>query len=425
MANRHFYRWFVRAFALISLVVSLSFGLWMISFFCLAEYHLRLARKALSRQRYEPALAELHEAIWYRPVSADLHLLAGRTARQAGKYPVAWEHLHKCRALQKGVTSELQLEELLIRVQNGELEEVFPNLVPHLEVDDSQTPLVLEALAHNYLFVYRMDDARQCIQRWLYLEPDNVEALFLSGNYYSLALHPELAIPNLQRALELDPDRFRVRLLLAQTLKEWYRDDEAKAEYRTVLRQYPQNLEARLGLASCLVDEKLSSEAEKLLQDIPIDDEKNPELTYLQGRIAEAKGEYKLAEQLLRRTIETRPSDRTACYHLIQCYQHLGDDASASKYQDLLDRIEKDLARLVEIPNDKKTKLGTDPALCCELGEVCLRLGLKRRGLHWLQAALFLDPHYRRAHQQLLHYYEQLGPEGAEEAAFHRRMLSQ
>ena len=59
------------------------------------------------------------------------------------------------------------------------------------------------------------------------------------------------------------------------------------------------------------------------------------------------------------------------------------------------------------------------------LGEVCLRLGLKRRGLHWLQAALILDPHYRRAHEQLLRYYEQLGSEGAEEAAFHRRMLSQ
>jgi tetratricopeptide (TPR) repeat protein len=425
MANILTTRMLRRVLAVGGLLAIMGVGLWLTGAYALAEYHIRQAHRSLERQRYDVARMEFEKALRYRPASAQLHLLAARTARQSGKFPTAWEHLHRCRELQKGVSADLQLEELLVRAQTGEFEEVFRFLEPYLQQDDERTPLVLETLSHAYLFLYRLDNAWQCLQRWLQLQPDNVEALFLRGKYYTLVANLDMALADLQRALELDPTRVEARILLGQTFRQHHRTPEATAEFQLVLQQRADNFEARLGLAGCYVDEGSWSKAEATLEGIGQSKAEDGELPYLRGRIAEGQGQYERAVSFLRAAIAVRPSDNVACVHLIRCYQQLGDESSASKSQELLDRIEKDQERLLAITNKEKEGLATNPALCCELGEVCLRLGLKRRGLHWLQAALFLDPHYRRAHEQLLRYYEQLGPESQEDAAFHRRMLNQ
>jgi tetratricopeptide (TPR) repeat protein len=398
-------------------------GLWLAGMYGLAEYHLHQARHALERQRYEPALRELESALRIRPRSAELHLLAGRTARQAGKYSTAWDHLHRYRELHQGVSSDLQLEEYLLRAQTGELDEVFPFLTPHLAEDDAQTPLILETLSHAYLFLFRFDNAEQCLERWLKLQPDNVQALFLRSSFYSLVDKIDLAIADLRRTLELDPERIPSRLLLAQTLKESHHTEEAAQEYEIALRQEPTNWKARLGLASCYVDLREWSKAESLMQGYSTEGLDEAEWSHLMGRIAEGQGRYTEAIRYLQAAIDARPSDNVACYHLILCYQRLKDETSASKYQDLLDRIQKDQGRLILITNKEKNALPSNPDLCCELGEICLRLGIQRRGVHWLQAALQLNPRCQRAHEQLLHYYESLGPQGEPDAAFHRRML--
>lgn len=399
-------------------------GLWLAGEYALSEYHIRRARKELQLQRYDAALKEMEAALRLRPRNAELHLQAGRTARQAGKFSLAWDHLHRCRELQKGVSADLQLEEYLLRAQTGQLEEVFRFLLPYLHQDDENTALVLETLSHAYLFLFRFDNAWQCLQRWLQLQQNNVEALFLRGKYYTLVVKLESAIEDLQRVLELDPTRMDARLLLGQTLRQTHHGKKAEREFELALQQDPRNVEARLGLASCHADYAEWSQAEEVLKEMSPTDADNPELLYLRGRIAEGREHYEEAITFLRRAIAARPSDNIACSHLIKCYQHLGDEASAEKSEDLLYRIEKDQERLLAITNQEKERLATDPALCCELGEVCMRLGMKRRGLHWLQAALFLNSHYRRAHEQLLHYYEKLGPEGEEDASFHRRMLT-
>lgn len=417
-----------RALGKISIVLFLlgltSLGLWLVGMYLGAEYHLRHARQALALQRYESALGELKEALRFRPASAELHFLAGRTARQAGNFRVAQEHLQRCRTLQKGVSAELQLEEYLLRAQNGELEEVYRYLAPYLSADDPLTPFVLEALSHVYLFTYRFDLAWQCLQRWLQLQPDNVQALYLRGTYYSLRLNDESAMTDARQALELDPDCVAARVLLAQTLKTHYRWEDAVREFEIALEREPNSIPARLGLASCYVDRSKWKEARECLEGLSRAGLDSPDGLYVRGRIAEGEGKFNEAISLLKAAFEVNPADNASCYHLALCYQHRGDEASAGKYQDRLDRIEKDQKRLLAITNEEKNGLLSNPVLCCELGDVCLRLGIKERGRYWLNAALQLDPHYWPAHERLLHYYEQLGAKGEKEASFHRRQLA-
>lgn len=405
----------------------IALGLWMAVLHVRAEYHLRQAQQALTRQRYRLALTELHQALRFRPRSGALHLLAGRTARQSGNFPLAWEHLHRCRELEKGVSAELQLEEYLLRAQGGEVDQVYPYLAVYLFQEGPQTPLVLESLAHVYLHTYQFERALKCLNRWLVLQPDNVQALFLRGTYYSMTAKAELAVEkaaaDLRRVLELVPEHVPARLLLARTLYDGSHYEKAAAEYKIVLEQEPDNFAARVGLATYLLLIGQWTEARPLVEGLYRENPDHAAVLHLKGRLAEADGRLDEAVRFLQASLAAKPSDNLTCYHLVRCYQRLGDDAAAGKCLDQLDRIEKDQERLLDITNRQSEALVSDPALCCELGEVCLRLGIQQRGLHWLHAALRIDPHYRRAHEQLLRYYEAQGTTAEKEAAFHRQQL--
>jgi tetratricopeptide (TPR) repeat protein len=414
----------VKTLSVLCLLGLTSLGLWQIGMYLGAEYHLRQAQEALTRQRYTKAFGELEKALRFRPRSAELHLLAGRTARRMNNLSLAQEHLQTARALQKGVSEQLQLEEYLVRAQKGEVEAVYRYLASYLFEEGPLTALVLESLSHAYLFIYRFDLAWQCLNRWLQLEPDNVEAIALRGNYYVLRMNGSAAIADLRRALELDPERLTARVLLAQTLKQYYRTAEAAKEYELVLQQDPSSFTARVGLASCLVDDGKWQEARACLEQLPRDQWDHPDVTYVRGRIAEGEEHWDEAISLLKSALAANPAESSACYHLALCYQRQGDEVSAGKYQDQFDRIEKDQKRLVALTNEAKDALPSNPALCTELGEVCLRLGIKDRGVYWLKTALRLDENYGPAHEQLLRFYESLGPKGEKEASFHRQKLA-
>jgi tetratricopeptide (TPR) repeat protein len=239
-----------------------------------------------------------------------------------------------------------------------------------------------------------------------------------------LKLSDDLAIADFRRTLELDPERIAARIVLAQTLKQRYRYAEAAKEYEIVLQQDPSSFAARVGQAACYVDDNQWQAARSCVEQLPREKWDNPDVLYVRGRIAEGEGRFDEATSLLQAALTANPSESSACYHLVQCYQRQGDEASASKYQEQFDRIERDQKRLVALTNETKDALPSNPALCCELGEICLRLGIKDRGVYWLNTALRLDGRYWPAHEQLLRFYEGLGPKGEKEASFHRQQLA-
>lgn len=414
-----------RAWPILLLLLLAGLGLALIAPYLLKEYHLRQARQALTRQRYRQALDELHAALRFQPNNPRLHLLAGRVARQGGQFPTAWEHLRRCRELQKSVSADLQLEEYLLRAQTGEVDEVYRYLAPHIFHDDEQTPLVLEALSHIYLYTYRFDRAWQCLQHWLHLQPDNAEALFLRATFFSLKMNAEAALDDLQRVLELDPERIPARLLLAQTLKDRNHPEEAANEYRTVLQQEPNNFTARVGMATYHAGMQEWDQASALIDGLEQERPDDVEVMTLRAQVEAGQGRLKEAIQVLRKVLKINPGVRSACYQLSLYLHRQGKDKEALHYEARLEQIEKDQHRLLEITGENSDQVNSSPALCYELGAICMRLGIVQRGLHWLRIALERDPRYRPAHEELLRYYEKLGPEGEAQAALHRRWLEQ
>jgi tetratricopeptide (TPR) repeat protein len=403
----------------------LGLGVWAVAWNVLAESHLRRAEKALQKQRYPQALEEYRRALRYHPQSARLHLLAGRTARRAGDFQAAREHLRQCRELQDGVSEEQQLEEYLLRAQTGEVDEVHRYLVPYLLQEGQLTPLVLEALVRGYMGKYRMQLAWQCLHRWLELEPDNVEALFRRATWYAQQQSIPLAVDDFHRVLDLDPERLEARLAVAELLHaDKNFAEEIEVQYREVLRRSPQDATALLGLAQCCVEAGRSEEARGLLDALPEDKRATATELWLRGMLEMHDGRLDNAEGLLRQAMTREPRILDACYNLMLCLRRLGRDEDARAMSERFQQIERDEKRLIAITTKEMGASPLNPALHCELGEIYLRLAVPERALHWFNSALRIDPNYRRAHECLRDYYHSRWPEDKEKADYHRRQLA-
>jgi tetratricopeptide (TPR) repeat protein len=406
------------------LLLLIGFALWLGGRHFLAEYHVRQAATALQRQRYRQALDEYQEAIRYSPDSPDLHLLAARTARQAGDVPIAREQLRCCRELQKGVSEEQQLEEYLLRAQTGDVDVVYPYLQPYLVKEGPLTPLVLEALVRAYMAKYRPELAWKCLTRWLELEPDNVEAIFRRATWYTQQQDTRKAAPEYARVLDLDPLRTDARLVYAEILRVDKKTEEAAEQYRGVLRQTPRDPTAMLGLAQCDVELGKAEEARGPLAAIPEEQQDTADVLAVRGIVELRCDRPEEAEPLLRRALVRDPGHFDACYNLMLCLRQVGRQEEAGAMNARFRQIDADQKRLIKITTQEMNAAPANPDLPCELGEIYLRLGQPDRAVHWLRAALRFDPGHRRAHELLRDYYDGLGAEGKEEADYHRRQLA-
>lgn len=415
----------LRRLALLGLLLVVGgLGLWLLYGHVRAEYHRRRADAALQKQRYSQALAEYREALRFRPDDAALHLLAGRTARQAGELLAARDDLRRCRELQGGVSEEQQVEGYLLRAQSGELDEVYPFLLPYVLDEGPLTPLVLEGLVRAYMGKYRVELAWNCLTRWLRLEPDNAEALFRRGAWYAQQQNIDEAIADFRHALEIDPERFETRLALAEMYVARRRYTDIEEQYRLALRQSPGDSRAILGLAQVCIETGRLAEARSLFDEVPETARQQAEALRLLGMLERYEGHPEKAEAPLRAALKLQPRHVSAWYQLMLCLRQLGREDEARAVRARFEQIEKNEKRLIEITSRGLNDAPRNAALHAELGEIYLSLGVPERGLHWLNAALRLDPDLRRAHEALQRHYESMGEEGKERAEYHRRQLA-
>jgi transitional endoplasmic reticulum ATPase len=75
-------------------------------------------------------------------------------------------------------------------------------------------------------------------------------------------------VASLREALRLSPDNLPLRRLLAETLLQHGRADEAEAEYRDALVRQPDNVELKMGLARAFQEQRKSTAALTLLEEL-------------------------------------------------------------------------------------------------------------------------------------------------------------
>jgi tetratricopeptide (TPR) repeat protein len=407
--------------ALLLSLLTAALGLWGGSAWWI-DHHLKEAQKALSRQRFLSARFHLDRVLWLRPTDASVHLLAGRAARRAGDAEAARKHYQQCQKFQTDASKELALEQIMLKAQGEDVEAVFSMLWHYVERGHPDSALILEALCVGCLGTSRYGGAKKCLERWLLLEPENVQAHFFNGLNLNGMSDSQGAITSFQRALELDPSRVDIRCSLADTLQTGEQHSQAMQQYEEVLRQDPRSAQARLGLARASIDLGQEDRAVSILDALLQEEPTNADALCERGRAALGRGENEQAELWLREALKADPGHFRASITLLSCLHRLGKEKDASTLEEKFQRLYANHRRISQILKDELPKEPTDPGLFYELGRLLFENERKKEAVRWLYQALKFDPNHRQTHELLTRYYQEIADKkGAE---LHQRMAT-
>jgi predicted Zn-dependent protease len=384
-----------------------------------AWYQLRAGEKALEHYHAEEALGHLASYLWVCPTSVRGHLLAARAARRAGDLDAAERHLRTGRRLQPEGSREIDLEWALLRVTLGDLDENEAYLLARAREGPGEAALVMEGLAEGYTRLYRIIDALRCLDRWLVLQPDNPQALFVRGNLWWHAQVAHKAIPDYRRLLEIDPDRPEARWRLARCLVEDGSYGEALPLLERTLQLRPGNSEVLVHLARCEHMLGQPDRARDLLDGILREHPDDALALRTRGQFALLSGRPAEAEAALRRALAVSPTDHQVSWSLAQALRQQHKEAEARAQLEQANRLKDRRARVGEITTRLMAEKPDNPALHAELGTLLIGLGYANVGEGWLLSALHLDPGYHPAHAALADYYQGRGDSA--KAAFHRQ----
>jgi tetratricopeptide (TPR) repeat protein len=374
----------------------------------------------MEHRDWAQAQAHLKRCLEVRP-DPEIRLLAARTARQAGDYDEAARALSVCERLD-GTTPGVLLEHFLLPAQRGDFTaDVESQLWSLVQRNHPDSVLILEAMAQGYIYTYRLNNARACVERGLQLQPDSIQALLWRAQIgESLQSYAE-ALNDYRRALAIDPANDPARLQLAIFLAFSGRADLAAEHFERLWPRHAQDPQVVLGLARCRDSQGRTKEACELLDALL--QERPQEIAALRerGKIALHLGQEALAEEWLRKCLVQDPYDQEATYLITLCLEQRGKKDAAHVYRMRLERIEADLRRLEAL----NRAVGQAPESAClrhEAGVICLRNGQEREGLRWLTGALQVEPFHGPTHQALADLFESTGQPDL--GVHHRRLAS-
>jgi tetratricopeptide (TPR) repeat protein len=398
------------------LLVSAAAGLYA---YAVHQWH--AAQVALREGQITEAQSRLKLCLLVWPRSVPVQLLAARAERMSGQFTEAEARLHHCLKLQHGKNADIELEFLLLRVQNGEVDAVEPILWQCVQEHHPETPLILETLAQAFLHNLRYGPALVCLERWIQEAPDRARPLYWRGWIYErLGIRPE-AIKDYRRAVELDGEFAPARLRLVELCLQISNVAEALPHLQHLAQQFPDRPDIQARLGHCRFLQGRTEEARGLLESAA---EKLPDdlLLLIQlGRLENEHGQPSKAEKWLRRALEIDPTDAEAQHLLANSLAAQNRSEEAETLQEQLRQNTERLNRINHLLREATQHPLTDPDALYEIGQLFLEGKQEHIGLYWLHQALEIDPSHQAALRTLADHYDKKGQ--ATTAAMYRQKL--
>jgi tetratricopeptide (TPR) repeat protein len=190
-------------------------------------------------------------------------------------------------------------------------------------------------------------------------------------------------VPQLRRSLEADPSDRRVRLALAEALRQLGQAEESQRVLEPLAATDPDALVIRAWHA---LDDGDEASARKLLDAGPPD---HPDLAHLRGRIALLRRDGPTAVAQFRAALEASPDRRESLSGLAQALRLVGKNEEAEAISDTVRRLDS-LTALVQTATERTRR--DDPTLLRDLGAACQSLGLLPEARAWYVLAISRDP---------------------------------
>jgi tetratricopeptide (TPR) repeat protein len=371
----------------------------------LAEYRLHAARKALDRQDYGRAQELLMQHLRYRPESAEGHFLSARLARRSGDVNEAARQLQVCQKLGSLPRDILHLEQALLDVQQGNLEQE-KYLFDCLARQHPDSFLILEALSQGYTKRYQLTPALDCLNRMLEVQPDNAYARTRRGWIHERFNNHKDALADYRHAVSVAPDHLLARRFLADLLLHVLRKpDEAAEHYEFLEQRQPDDPALVASLAQCWLDQDKVAEARSLVGKALLAHPRDANLLLVRGLLAHKEGQAAQAETWLRQAIAAKPSMQPAYYTLILVLEQQGKSAEVEKCQEQLRNVEAELKQMDALVQ-RVVREPTNPQLRFEIAQLLVKFGEDQEADNWLRMVLLMDPYHQAARQALTEHQQ-------------------
>jgi Tfp pilus assembly protein PilF len=377
-------------------------GPWLSAEFC--RYR---GTAALQRHREELALEWFQLAEQYEPANGATQFLLARTSRHLNRFDQVEHYLE--RAVHLGFSRDrAEREQWLALAQFGKTDQLGSRLDQLLDRPGEDEREILSALANGYTNSLDLDAANAVLTEWRNRFPEDSESFACAGQFHqSLGEWPK-ALEFYRKSLRLDSENTTVRLNLAQCLANSHEPAAAEPEFRRVLRDQPNRVEAWLGLGMCLVDLGRADDARKALTEALGLDPHNFEVARALGELELSQGQIDAAVKILSLLADRWPHDIAVCTLMARAMRESGDPDRALAYSEEADRSREVIKKIESLIDRIKHERG-DAASRYQAGILLLDYQSREQGVGWLQSVLLYEPGHEAAHAALARYYDRIG----------------
>jgi len=360
-----------------------------------AKYHWEQAKKDIAdnylagTENRLGAEKHLEECLKVWKTDGEVHFALARVSRRIGKFDQALKHLQKAKQ-HNWLTSQIKLENLLLKAQSGYLPDATKQLETILQEGHQDDVYILEALIIGCIQTNFFSDANGWATIWIRQHPDDWLARYWHGVILEGANQHALAKEEYQKAIELNPNGFDTHLRLAEVLMHEKSLKEAMAHYEKALASDPENPAALLGLARCQQTFSTPDATKATLNRLI---ELHPESIgaySLYSKLAIEEFRPQEALEWLIKAQAVDPNDRITNQKLVEILHQLNRDDEARQIERRMQEQERQLTRLDDI-NKELLSQPKDVVLRNEAGSILLQLGKPEKALHLFFSAFLID----------------------------------
>lgn len=391
-----------------------------------ARRHYQAAETALVEQNYELALAELELCLKVWPRRLEVQFRAARAARRDGQFEKAEKYLAECESapparLPPGV--DLEFERACLRAHQGDTEGVKIYLTLLMDEKGPRGPMAQEALGLGYFQLRQLEPASKYLEPLLRANPNHLAVRLARAQMALGGDDFEGAIRDCRQAIDLSPNAFQPRYILADALHHEGRILEAIKELEPLVQAYPKRTEGLLALALFRADLHQFAKAQKLYDDaLALEPNSVPALIE-RGRVALHQGKPGEGEPFVRRALALQPKDGEALDTMIKILEKQDKTEEAAALKKQLDDIESAVGQAFRASMAMKDNTATTKASdLVAMGDRYRQTGKDDEANRWYWNALQLDPANQEARLALADFFERTGE--PYRAAYQRKLAA-
>ena len=275
----------------------------------------------------------------------------------------------------------------------------------------SPSPLSLPVLPEALLSGMEADVHRQLVQTYqaARADPSNPERSGQVGMLLHAYGYFESAVPFYRCAIPRSPSEFRWTYYLGLAEKGAGQSGEAAESFRQALSLQPDNLPAKLQLATILIDLNLAEKSVPHLQEIAKRQPENPLAHYNLGRAYTKLGRNDNALKRLSRACDLAPDFGAAQYALAQAYRDRGDQERYEHHAALFEQHRDNRPAADDPLQQKVWKLRAGVSTYLEKGQRLQAEGRNEEAIGEYKKVLRIRPEHGMAHASLMGLYRHLG----------------